>query len=964
MPAPALWVMTMAKLIDIHTAVDHIHQACTAPTPAASPPFFFMVGAGISAPNVPLAGEIIEECRRQAYTLGRDSPANRTDPIGRYSHWFQQALPQPIQRQQFLRGLVESTAITPATFRLAHLLQSRRSATVVVTTNFDDLLSKALNLLGQPHIACDHPATTQRINPEGPDIQIIHVHGTYWFYDCCNLDEEILERASQSKTPHGMAALLDRMLASRSPLVVGYSGWPGDVFMSALERRLHTSLPYNMYWFCHTRSALNDLPVFLIDHPNVVFVVPSQEELAPDAVSRRPAFPTGRRISMPAQELASIAEPLPERPSATLEALQVFDALLRAFDCPEPVITSDPLGHFSVQLKQLLLQAPPPPPHAGPYFLEDVVERVNRARAVDIRLERGLDEQLSAVRTAIREAKYLDALDAASSIDFSALTPTRRVQLFYAVLMIVLGLSDQCEYQVVACDLLLAIADLGGAPDLQAVGIALMRRAAALAQLGRLEDEVATYILLEERLAAPDNAVPSELVAHAILLRAGALRQLGRLPEAVATYDQLIRRLPDQVPFSLREVAATAMFRKARALGKMDRHHEEIATYEELLGQIEADPHPSLRALSAKALVFKGISLALVGRPNEAIPCFDAALRRYADAPEQEVRDELAGALFFKALAFGQLNQADMELLFIDEVIGKFGASRDPRVRDLIARAFLSKIELLARLGNHDEAVDAADVALRSLDHPESPYLLPHLAAVLLAKGNALATAGRHDETIRAYDVLLVRFGGASDAAVTISLADCLFRKGVALAAHGCTHDALAAFGEVVARFQYATESDIQLIVACALFHKAAALTKLARLDEAADTFGLLISLYASTTDGALRIAVAQTLVALGVLLARQGKSMDAEGYFLRAIPLLEECSAETLQLDKATAYAGSGEPVHAIEILQRTNRSAISPDDAVDFVRTLQLLAQSPAPPAGIAGVVSIALTTFPAPA
>jgi hypothetical protein len=87
-----------------------------------------------------------------------------------------------------------------------------------LTTNFDDLLSRSLSLFGIPDLVCSHPRTVERINPENQDIQIIYVHGTYWFYDCCNLRDEIQGWALTSpETTLTMGALIDRIVFLTQP---------------------------------------------------------------------------------------------------------------------------------------------------------------------------------------------------------------------------------------------------------------------------------------------------------------------------------------------------------------------------------------------------------------------------------------------------------------------------------------------------------------------------------------------------------------------------------------------------------------------------------------------------------------------------------------------------------------------------------------------------------------------------
>jgi len=193
--------------------------------------------------------------------------------MDRYSWWLAQAFPSRRDRQQHLKRLITNRPLTQANLLLAHLLIDRRISNLVVTTNFDDLLSRALSVFYTPHITCDHPATIQRIEPELDEIQIVHVHGTYWFYDACNVTNEIDDRATPSQdSTFSMRQFLEQLLNQRSPLVIGYSGWERDVFMTALRRRLLTPLKYRIYWFCYDRTQLALLPAELLNHPDVCFV--------------------------------------------------------------------------------------------------------------------------------------------------------------------------------------------------------------------------------------------------------------------------------------------------------------------------------------------------------------------------------------------------------------------------------------------------------------------------------------------------------------------------------------------------------------------------------------------------------------------------------------------------------------------------------------------------------------------
>jgi hypothetical protein len=168
--------------IDLATAISEIKQACDEAKHLSRPsPFFIIVGAGISAPIVPLAPEIIQHCKVLAKENNRGGAPPSSSVLDAYSYWFERAFPHRSQRQRYFRELIEGKPISHANLRLAHLLTENRLATLVVTPNFDDFLARALTLFGQSHIVCDHPVTTERINPESREIQIVHVHGIYFF---------------------------------------------------------------------------------------------------------------------------------------------------------------------------------------------------------------------------------------------------------------------------------------------------------------------------------------------------------------------------------------------------------------------------------------------------------------------------------------------------------------------------------------------------------------------------------------------------------------------------------------------------------------------------------------------------------------------------------------------------------------------------------------------------------------
>ena len=75
--------------LSLSEAVGEIKQACQDACEGDLPsPFFLLVGAGISHPPVPLAGQIVEECKTKARELGRFKALSTSNAIEEYSFWF------------------------------------------------------------------------------------------------------------------------------------------------------------------------------------------------------------------------------------------------------------------------------------------------------------------------------------------------------------------------------------------------------------------------------------------------------------------------------------------------------------------------------------------------------------------------------------------------------------------------------------------------------------------------------------------------------------------------------------------------------------------------------------------------------------------------------------------------------------------------------------------------------------
>ncbi len=581
----------MPKLLALETAAARIRETVRESrkprgAKGGSAPYFFVCGAGISVPSVPLSWTIQKECRERAESLGLASGKPPKDPAGQYSFWLEQAYPDADQRRAYFREKILGRPLTDANLRLAHLLADGALTRCLVTPNFDDFASRALELFGRPHVVCDHPATTARIDLDGEDPQLIHVHGTYWFYDLINTDDEIDGRAKGMRGGPGMGELLGELLARRVPLVVGYAGWEGDVIMSALKRRLKSSLRNQLYWFCFSRDSVDAVPGWLRDHPNVCFVVPAGSERQP--------------------------------------AEQVFDALLGALRVEAPALTRDPLAFFA---RRLRLSAPERAPGSpDPYFMEEVVARVERAAAL-VGAQRTSDARakIESVRDAVRRGRYDLAARRARALELRGLERGRVEELLDALWPACAHAGVDPKEDARVYDAFLRIVDARPTARVRRGRLAsvLIGRVAALHRAGH--PRKAQRALEDARTRLTEDLREMPRARQRLLLFEGRIHaRAGRVERALETFETIRADFGRSRDRRIREGVIRAGVEAAELLLAEGREEDARKLLAPYLG--EGPVVPALRRVTTDAFV-------VAARAAEALGDVDGAQRLRARTP-------------------------------------------------------------------------------------------------------------------------------------------------------------------------------------------------------------------------------------------------------------------------------------------------------------------------------------------
>jgi tetratricopeptide (TPR) repeat protein len=406
--------MSPVRIVTLEQAVSQLVQVARDREIGRRRPYFFLTGAGMSHPPLPLAAAITQQCMEVASSFDRGEPDDGCADSEPYSYWFATAFPNPHQRQRYLRQLIEDKPISSANLRLAHLLMSKELATLVVTVNFDDQLERAATIFGCPILVCDHPQTVGRIDSDSDDLQLVHAHGSFWFYDLCNVTDEVWGRAQRSETTtNTMASLLDATFAHHTPMVLGYGGWEGDVVMQALKRRLAGQrLAYQLFWFCYEASAVKSLPDWLTHHPDVVFVMPA-------VTHSTVAVRDSETQESPSGVEASQAE---TQPVLTLPAAMVLEKLIAGLGLDEPRLTADPLGFFADKLGASVASGQSEEGLKDIYLFESVIRKIERANLF-LQAAGEFEKQLERARGLIRRSQMKEACEILKNLNVEQMQP-------------------------------------------------------------------------------------------------------------------------------------------------------------------------------------------------------------------------------------------------------------------------------------------------------------------------------------------------------------------------------------------------------------------------------------------------------------------------------------------------------------------------------------------------------------
>jgi tetratricopeptide (TPR) repeat protein len=729
--------------LDLDSAISEIIQACP-DSNDANPPFFFIVGAGVSRPIIETASGLMDECKAIALQNGKTAKPSSQDRMDTYSHWMDAAFPQAEHRREYLQKKIQGKNISPATLRLAHLIDHGRIARTVVTPNFDDFLTRALTLFGVSHIVCDHPHTVRRLATQSENRQILHVHGTYWFYDCCNLNGEIEQR-----TRDGAAAVfsfLTNLLWQSSPIVIGYSGWKSDVIMTALKARLTDQvLPYNIYWFCHDHNELVDLPDWLKEHQSVRFIVPKISSNSNDPKS-------------PMSLDGSSEPPMSSGDSSgsNLEAVTVLSRFVQRLELKEPPLFNDPLRFFAGQIQRDIY--PDDNHHDDIYNLKNLAAKIasatecNRAQNNNVETNATLVEK---TLNAVRSANSNEVLNLCKQIAPAALNTTQRDDLVNSLAGLLKYLRDQnADLALQVCEWALTFSgdindvDISEACEAATVHASYIK-GELLMEMERNEEAVTAFELCIKSGRKFEHDMPDcSKVAEALFSKGFALETLERPSDAIDAYNEFWEFYIDPARQSrhIRQLLARSRTNQGMAYQNSDQRNETqydkaLTCFRDVVAKFGNETNEMFYEPVAKSLVHMGMVLRHQGHLKKAIQAYDKVLDRFRGMPSPALQDPLVKALANKGMALEDLGQTDDALNCYDEMVRRIGPAPDTFFYPVLAGILNRQGRLLLAQGNHEQALTCFEKALAYSDESD-----PDRARILASRNAALANLGRSND--------------------------------------------------------------------------------------------------------------------------------------------------------------------------------------------------------------------------
>jgi hypothetical protein len=266
-----------------------------------------LLGSGVSTgAGIPTGWGVVQELVRRAAAARDPGDPGAADaaaadpeawwgahgdgqPLG-YSNLLAALAPTPAARQHLLSRFFEpgeedaeaGSKVPSAAHRAIAKLAARGLIRVILTTNFDRLMERALEEAGVPPQVVSSPAVVAGMTPlQHAHVTVIKLHGDYADLQMRNTIDEL------STYPPELDTLLDRVLDEYGLIISGWSADWDKALVAAMERL--KSRRYPLYW--DSRSSRGEAAARLLaQHSGVVTPAASADELFTGLADRMDAL--------------------------------------------------------------------------------------------------------------------------------------------------------------------------------------------------------------------------------------------------------------------------------------------------------------------------------------------------------------------------------------------------------------------------------------------------------------------------------------------------------------------------------------------------------------------------------------------------------------------------------------------------------------------------------------------------
>jgi hypothetical protein len=229
--------------------------------------YAFLLGAGISnAAGIPLGGAIVTMLRERLLNdLQRDVSPAAGDEMFQQLGWFQdpetayseallRAFSSDHERQRFFRELIVDKMPTLAHYYLASIIASGH-CNLILTTNFDNLLEKALTSLRFDEFnVITHAASTEYVTAHPDVVTLVKLHGHYTFPQLANLADETAQLSRQ------LREYFEYLMRDYGLIVAGYAGRDRSIMEPITRSVRGRTVPKGVIWCVRGDGSVERAP--------------------------------------------------------------------------------------------------------------------------------------------------------------------------------------------------------------------------------------------------------------------------------------------------------------------------------------------------------------------------------------------------------------------------------------------------------------------------------------------------------------------------------------------------------------------------------------------------------------------------------------------------------------------------------------------------------------------------------